>query len=266
MAVPLEIEPVPTSKDEYHRLDYRVMALVFDLHNDLGRLWGEKLYQSELAARCQDRGMRAGKEVPPVIAHKGFEKTYFIDLVVEDRILYELKTADVISPLHRQQTPNYLLLSGFRYGKLVNMRPPSVQAEYVTTTLTPEERHRFEVFDDDWADLGERSMWLRELVIELLSDWGAFLDMNLYREAIAFFQGGDECVATPVAVTDNGRVLGTQTVHLLTPETAIHLSAIKQSQRSYEKHLERFLSHTPLRAVHWVNFDRHKICMKTVLK
>jgi len=242
------------------------MRIAFDIHNELGRLHDEKIYQIEMAERCRDAGFRVRKEAPLSVSHEGFSKTYLADLVVDDSIVYELKTADALSSQHRQQTLNYLFLAGFQYGKLVNMRPPSVQSEYVSTTLTPAERYRFEIINDGWMDLDADSVWLREQITSLLRDWGAFLDVNLFSEAISYFRGGDELFVRPVEIKSNGRVLGTQKVPLLTPEIAISLSAVRDSEASYEQHLRRFLDHTSLDAVHWTNFNRHRILMKTLTK
>ena len=41
------------SCDDFHALDYEVMGIVFSIHRDLGRFWNEKIYQNELAYRCQ---------------------------------------------------------------------------------------------------------------------------------------------------------------------------------------------------------------------
>ena len=266
MPIHCAIEPGTISKDEYHRIDYDVMGIVFDIHNELGRLCDEKIYQNELAGRCAERNLRTSTEVPLKVSHDGFEKTYLIDLIIENRVLYELKAVDTISSQHRQQTLHYMFLSGFQYGKLVNMRPPSVQMEYVTTTLTHEERYQFDMTDDAWKDIDKRSLWLRELVFDLLRDWGAFLDVRLFSEAISFFQNNGDHFETPVEITNDSRMLGEQKVHLLTPETAIHLSTVNDSAESYEKHLWRFLSHTSLRAIQWINFNRHRVLMKTIMK
>lgn len=266
MPIDCPVEPIPILKGEYHRLDYQAMALVFDVHNDLGCLCDEKIYQSALEQRCRKAGFEALREVPITVKHGRFSKLYLVDLVVERSVLYELKTADAINPQHRQQALNYLFLAGFQYGKLVNMRPPSVQSEFVSTTLTTGDRHQFEIMKDGWMDLDHDSIWLREFMTELLLDWGAFLDVQLFYEALSFFRDGDERFVKPVRVENEGRVLGVQKLRLLSPEIAVTLSALKDSQQSHEKHLRRFLSHTSLRAIHWVNFNRHNIIMKTLKK
>ena len=46
---------------------------------------------------------------------------------------------------HRCQTMNYLFLTGFKYGKLVSMRPYSVESEFITASLTYQDRMRFNI-------------------------------------------------------------------------------------------------------------------------
>ncbi len=266
MPIRCPIEARPLSKDEYHRLDYKVMGIVFGIHNEFGCLCDEKVYALELCERCRSAGFDAKLEVPIEVSHDTFDKIYYADLIVDGRILYELKAADAISPHHRQQTLNYLFLTGLQHGKLVNMGSPSVQSEFVTTTLTTEDRYGFEIVSRAWLDLGKDSVWLRELVAELVSDWGVFLDIQLFRDAIDHFRDRDPRSDGLVEIANDRRVLGTQKACLLTPEIAVTLSAVKDSAASYEKHLRRFLRHTSLDAIHWINFDRCKIVMKTLLK
>jgi len=264
MPIRCPIRPTPISKDGYHRLDYEIMRLIFETQNELGCLCDEKIYQREIQLRCQEHGHDAQREVPIEVAHKTFTKTYYVDLVIDCCVLYELKTAGAFSPRHRGQTLNYLFLMGFKYGKLVNMRPPSVEWEFVTTTIGPEDRRQFDIVKEAWLDLDDASAWLRELVTELLFEWGVFLDTQLFSEAIGHFQGTDEWRTKPIQIINDGRPLGMQTVHLLTPEIAIRLSSVKDSQSSHEEQMRRFLKHTPLRAVHWINFNRHEVLMKTL--
>jgi hypothetical protein len=46
------------SNNDFHSLDYEVMGLVFSIHRDMGRFWNEKIYQNEIAYRCQKAGFK----------------------------------------------------------------------------------------------------------------------------------------------------------------------------------------------------------------
>lgn len=280
MPIYFPVERVEISRDDYHRLDYEVMGIIFDIHNRLGRLYDEKVYQQAIGRSCRSRGIATRSEVPITVSYQGnvhglpseFTKSYFVDLVVGDSVLYEIKTAESLAPPHRQQLLNYLFLADFRYGKLVNMRTSSVQAEYITASLTKQERFRFNLIQGDWINVNEESAWLRELITALLNEWGAFLDVQLFYDAIAHFRGNPDGLEKPVPVCLGEHASGVQNMHLLTEDTAIRISAVKSTKQvdrsiaAYETHLHRFLTHTPLRAIQWINFNRHEILMRTILK
>jgi len=266
MPIECSIEPASVSRDEYHKLDYKVMAIIFDVHKELGRLYNEKIYQNQIFNRCREAGFNPAKEVSVRIYHEDFEKVYFIDLIINMSILYEFKAVECLNPQYRQQTLNYLFITGFKCGKLVNLGSQSVQSEFVTTSLNKEERYQFEIIKDDWSDLNSDSVWLRKLITDLLKDWGAFLDIRLFQEAVSYFRGGPKNFIRPVEIMGNNQVLGVQKLPLINNELAVRFTAIKGSANSYEKHLRRFLAHTPLHAMHWINFNKHKILMKTLIK
>jgi GxxExxY protein len=132
----------PISEGEFHLIDHEMMGLVFGIHTELGRFCDEKIYQNELAYRCEKVGLaEVATEVPIRVSYRGFQKIYYIDLLVDRQIMYELKAVEDIIGQHRKQALNYLLLMGMHHGKLINMRPQSVQQYFVSTRLTPEKRY-----------------------------------------------------------------------------------------------------------------------------
>lgn len=180
--MPIEhgVHTTSISDNDFHLLDYEVMGLVFAIHRELGKFWNEKIYQNELADRCQKAGLgNVATEVPIQVSFKDFTKFYYIDLLINNTI-YELKTAQTLTGLHQKQTINYLLLAGLNHAKLINMRPPSVQHRFVSTRTTKEKRYDFTVDDEQWQELDEDSIWLKELFETLLEEWGAFLEVNLF--------------------------------------------------------------------------------------
>jgi len=267
----MPIEPRVTirsiSEDEFHSIDHKIMGLVFEIHKELGRFCDEKIYQNELAYRCGEMALgEVATEVPIRVSYRGFQKTYYIDLLVDRRIMYELKAVEDIIGQHRKQALNYLLLMGMHHGKLINMRPQSVQHYFLSTKLTPEKRCNFTIDDQKWKDIDEDSIWLKDLMATLLTEWGAFLDTNLFYDAITHFRGGFEYVIKKIPVIIDSRVLGTQHMHLLNPEVGFKISSATKAIPFYERHLQSFLSHTPLRAIQWINFDHEKILFKSLLR
>jgi GxxExxY protein len=249
----------------FHKIDFEITGLAFAIHNEFGRLWNEKIYQNELANRCREAGFKnVETEVPIVVSHKDFYKEFSVDLLVEDSIVYELKTVNKRNPEHDKQTLNYLFLLGLPHGKLLNFRPVSVEKRFVSTTVLPKDRYDL-VFDDKhWLELDEDSARLKSLIIELLLDWGAFLETNLFYEAICHFRGGEEQVIKEIDVTNKGANLGTQKCLLLNQSIAFQLTAITKGIENFEKNLNRFINLTKLSAIQWINFNHREICFKTI--
>ena len=133
------------SRDEFHRLDYRVTGIVFATHNDLVRLHEERVYQGAIMPRCQQTRPQVGQEAPIEVSHGDFTKTYSMDLLVDDCVLHKMKAAEALAPRHRQQTLDYLFRAGLRHGKLGNMRPHSVESEFVDAMVTRDQRPAFEI-------------------------------------------------------------------------------------------------------------------------
>jgi GxxExxY protein len=254
-------------QEEFHALDRKLMGVIFDVHNEFGRFLDEALYKAEVAARWQAAGLgTAEREVTITVTHESFRKDYSMDLLFNHGLMLEAKVAELLVPAHRAQGLNYLFLAGMQHARLVNLRPERVEHEFLSTQLTPDTRRHFKVIDSAWRVVNEESGWLRERVVALFKDWGAFLEVSLYREAITHFFGGPARVVQPVTVRSGSRVLGSQQLHLLTQDTAFAFTAITTDRSSMEDHQRRFLKHTPLRFIQWVNFNRHQIEFTTLAK
>ena len=168
-AVPLQV----IDQEEFAAIDYRVMGCAFDCHNEFGRLCDEVIYQQDMAARLVPAGLGPVRTNIPVTAvHRDFAKTYYLDLVVGDKAIYELKTASGLVSEHDAQLLNYLFLEGVSHGKLINFRPAQVQSRFVNTTLTPETRRQMTAETRHWKEGEEGSNILRLTIQALLEDWG----------------------------------------------------------------------------------------------
>lgn len=268
MPIECKFQVMPISEREFHALNFEVMRYAFSIHNDMGRFWSEVIYQNELAFRCREAGINnVISEAPIQVTFDDFKKEYFIDLLINNAV-YEIKTASTLSGEHQKQTINYLLLTGLHHGKLINMRPRSVQHRFVSTQITPEKRYDFTVEDRQWRDFDEDSLWLKQTMNMLLHDWGAFLTTDLFYDAIEHFRGGKDWVVKKIDVRDGARTLDQQEVHLLNPEIAFRISAVANAkdEEYYAVHLRRFLRYTSLKAVQWINFNHDKIAFNTITK
>jgi len=264
MPVECSVETSPVDQERFHVVDKAVMRHAFDIHNTLGRFCDEQVYQEELAQRCRADGFEVHREVLLRALHQGFAKAYYVDMLVERGVIYELKTVQTLTSSHQKQVINYLLLAGFNHGKLINFRPGSVESGFVSTRLRREDRNDFHMVSDAWQGDDDASRRLKETLCSLLSDWGAFLDVNLYRDALLHFLDGPGGGVQSVDIEVGGRVIGSHKMCTLNTATAWHLSAIRQNPRSYETHLVRLLKHTRLDRIHWINLDHRIVTLQTL--
>ena len=98
----------------------------------------------------------------------------------------------------------------------------------------------------------------------MLSDWGSFLNLDLYREATIHFLGGKDKVITPIEILRHDRIIGQQKICKLDEKTAFHFSVLTKYFKSYETHIRRILDHTKLKAIQWINFNKNDIKLKTI--
>jgi len=253
------------SEEEFYKYDYKVMGLAFSIHKEFGRLWNEEILKNELVFRCRREGFDVSTELPVKASFQTFSKTFYVDLLLNNAIVYELKAVKSLTNEHQQQTLNYLFLLGVHHGKLINMRPPSVESRFVSTNITREKRYDFKIDDQDWQNLDKDSEWLKQMMLNLINEWGTFLDITLFYDAIVHFRKGRDHVIKKIKVTNNKHFLGIQKLHLLNVNTAFQLSSNIKQAKYYEQHLRQFLRYTSLKALQWINFNHEKILFKTIV-
>jgi GxxExxY protein len=263
--------PIPLrrlTRPEFDDLSRLVMAHAFASQNELGRLCDEAVYQNDMALRLEAAGLGpVSKEVPVTVRWRDFAKTYYLDLVVQSAFICELKAVAALLKEHDAQLLHYLLLVDVPHGKLINLRPPSVEYRTVNAVLSAPERCRFTLAADRFQPRTPRCRELHDLLNELLGAWGAFLDCNLYEEALVHFLGGEAKVRQRVPLARAGFPLGTQTATVLTDSIAFRMTALAADAREgYESQLRRVLALTSLTTLHWVNLHHHEVQLVTISK
>lgn len=211
-------------------------------------------------------GARAMIEVPIVVKHADFSKTYFLDLLIDQGAIFALKTVRHLTDEHRAQLISYLMLTGGRHAKLINFRPERVEHEFVNTTLTLADRTIFEVDESAWNNAVEQAPEIRQRVEAFLRDWGTGLDLQLYIEALTHFLGGEDRVLREIAVISEGRCISQQKVRCAGKDSFFKITALTDNLESFESHASRFLQHTDLKHMHWINVGLRAVTMKTFSK
>jgi GxxExxY protein len=103
-------------------LTERVIGLAMEVHRALGPGLLESAYEECLAFEFREHGVAFSRQVPLSVRYKSvrLDCGYRMDLVIEDRVVVELKTVERLLPVHEAQLLTYLKLSGLRVGLLMN--------------------------------------------------------------------------------------------------------------------------------------------------
>lgn len=108
-------------------LTERIVGAAFAVHNTLGHGFAEMVYKKALLRELRDGGLTASTEVPFQIHYKGDAVgSYFADIVVEQRVIVELKVCEALGQPHLRQVVNYLRVSGLPAGLLFNFAGSSL--------------------------------------------------------------------------------------------------------------------------------------------
>ena len=99
----------------------QLTGAAFEVHNVLGFEFLEKVYQRAMQIELQSRGVKVELDPKIQVQFKGvIVGDYAADLLIEDKIIVELKTDAAYEPVHEAQLLNELRGTGIRLGYLVN--------------------------------------------------------------------------------------------------------------------------------------------------
>lgn len=103
-------------------ITYEIRGAIFDVYNELGPGLLESVYEEALAFELQERGLEVVRQIEVPILYKGNElKTPLrLDLLVNDRVIVELKSVEDMRPVFTKQLLTYLKLLDKHIGILVN--------------------------------------------------------------------------------------------------------------------------------------------------
>jgi GxxExxY protein len=109
-------------------LTQRILEGAFVVHNTLGCGYLEKVYSNALLTELKQIGLACEREVPFKVKYKEvIVGDYCADLIVEHRVLIELKACMGLDPVHEAQILNYLKASNIHVGLLLNFGKPRLE-------------------------------------------------------------------------------------------------------------------------------------------
>lgn len=105
-----------------NQLSNQVIGFAIDIHNALGPGLLESSYQECLYYKLKQVGFQVEKEKPMPLIYEDVKLDcgYRIDLLVENKLVIEIKSVDILTDIHLAQTLTYLKLGKFKLGLLIN--------------------------------------------------------------------------------------------------------------------------------------------------
>jgi GxxExxY protein len=109
-------------KLEENELSHLIIGAALEMHKILGPGLLESVYQVALTYDLRKLGLDVKSQVPMPLVYKGIKQEvgYRLDLLVEDKVIIELKAMEYITPVHYAQLLTYLRLSDKKLGLLIN--------------------------------------------------------------------------------------------------------------------------------------------------
>jgi len=122
----------------HRNLTETIIKAFYQVYNTLGYGFLEKVYENALAIELDSMGLRVNQQQPIKVRYKGkLVGDYFADMVVEGKVILELKAADAICERHETQLLNYLKATEIEVGLLLNFGP---KAEFRRKVFTNDKK------------------------------------------------------------------------------------------------------------------------------
>jgi GxxExxY protein len=127
----------------HNRLSDEIIKTFFDVYNELGYGFLEKVYQNSLYIELKTRGFNVEAQKRINVHYKGkVVGEYFADLIVNDLIILELKAAEVLVKEHEWQLINYLRGTNIEVGLLLNF---GVKPEFRRKVFSNDKKQRINI-------------------------------------------------------------------------------------------------------------------------
>lgn len=118
-------------------LTNRIVGAAIEVHKALGPGLLESAYQLCMAHESTLQKMPFEQQVPLKVQYKGIELDggYRLDFIFDKRVILEIKTVEVVLPVHEAQLLTYLKLTGIRVGLLINFNVPVLRNDIYRRVL-----------------------------------------------------------------------------------------------------------------------------------
>ena len=105
-----------------NEISYKIIGAAIELHKELGAGLLESAYENTLTYELRESGLLVEQQIPMPLIYKEIKMDcgYRLDLLVERKVIIEIKSIETLAPVHFAQTLTYLKLSGCKLGLLIN--------------------------------------------------------------------------------------------------------------------------------------------------
>lgn len=105
-----------------NEISFYVRKSIFSVYNELGPGLLEKVYERVLSYELENNGLKVKTQVPMKIKFRDtfIDSSFIADIIVEDKVIIEVKAVTEIKNIHHQQVLTYLKLTDLKLGILVN--------------------------------------------------------------------------------------------------------------------------------------------------
>lgn len=113
-----------------NEISYKIRGAIFDVYNALGPGLLESIYQEALAYQLRKDGLDVKEQVPVPVYYDGqkLSDNLRLDMIVEDKVVVELKSVTELRPVHYKQLKSYIVLAHKKLGLLVNFTTDNINS------------------------------------------------------------------------------------------------------------------------------------------
>ncbi|NQV30994.1 MAG: GxxExxY protein [Candidatus Marinimicrobia bacterium] len=114
----------------HEALTYKIIGCAFEVHKELGPGFLESAYEAAMQVELKTAGLSTVSQQMFPLLYKGSKiKDFFCDLVIDDKVIVELKAISRITDIERAQLLNYLKVTGIKVGLIINFGQTSLKHE-----------------------------------------------------------------------------------------------------------------------------------------
>jgi GxxExxY protein len=105
----------------HEAITQKILGICFEVSNELGSGFLETVYKKSLLIALHQHGMKSESEAPAKVWFRGsMVGLFYVDIIVEDLVIIEVKAVKAMLPEHEAQLLNYLKATKFKVGLIVN--------------------------------------------------------------------------------------------------------------------------------------------------